>query len=472
MRNVCFTVLFLCFITNAGYAQQDTIPAENENDLKVISGFHLIGNKVTRERVILREMTLKKGDTLTVYAFNLAMQTSRNNLMNTSLFNFVTVDRLDLDSLHVLIYVSVTERWYTWPFPIFSLAETNFNTWWENKRFDRINYGIDITRYNFRGRNEKLKLKVQMGFTEQVALQYRVPFFNRNQTAGFNVEFSYSRNHEVNYGSLNNDRLFYKDSENYIRQNYGAGLSFYFRRKFFETSTIGINYNQVKVSDTVLLLNPNYLRNSGGSSEFLTLSYFYVHDRRNNKNYTLTGYYISAGVSKTGLGLLDSEVDLLDIHFGARKYWQLGKRVYFSGSLNAWQGINDNQPYILQGGLGYSDKSTIRSYELYVIDGQQMGIVKSQLRYELIAPKTFEIPFLPVTKFKKFHYSVYLGVFTDAGYVRDNDVIPENRLANEFQYGSGISLDWVTYYDLVWRTEYSINKYGEHGFFLHFVAPI
>jgi hypothetical protein len=101
-----------------------------------------------------------------------------------------------------------------------------------------------------------------------------------------------------------------------------------------------------------------------------------------------------------------------------------------------------------------------------------MGVAKSQLRYELVAPTTVNLPYVMVNKFKKFHYSIYLGIFTDVGYARDRGVIPNNPLANDWQYGSGVSIDWVTYYDIVFRTEYSVNKFGEHGLFLHFVSPI
>lgn len=461
-------LLLMCFFLMKANAQNDSVAAE----VYVINGFEITGNKVTKDRIILREITFQVGDTLDAVRLTEAITNSRNNLRNTSLFNFVSISQLQLTDTLVLIYVNVTERWYTWPFPIFSLAETNFNTWWKNREFNRINYGMDITRYNFRGRNEKLRLKLQLGFTEQIALQYRVPQFNKKQTVGFNVGFSYSRNHEVNYISKNNDREFYKDSDKYIRQLYGAGISFTFRRAYFERHSVSMNFNHLFVSDTVVEINPNYLKGGKNVNDFITLSYSFVKDKRNNKNYALKGYYLSAGATKKGLGLLNSGIDLLDLHLGYRKYWQVGKRWYTAGSVQTWMAVNDDQPYALQNGLGYGDKSTIRSYEFYVIDGQQMGIAKAQLRYELLKPKSMEVPFLPAEKFKKFHLSLYLGVFTDVGYVNDNNIIPENRLANELQYGSGVSFDIVTYYDLVWRSEYSINKFGEHGFFLHFVAPI
>ena len=43
--------------------------------------------------------------------------------------------------------------------------------------------------------------------------------------------------------------------------------------------------------------------------------------------------------------------------------------------------------------------------------------------------------------------------------------------SNEFLYGYGLGIDFVTYYDIVFRVEFSANKFGETGLFLHFNAP-
>ena len=44
-------------------------------------------------------------------------------------------------------------------------------------------------------------------------------------------------------------------------------------------------------------------------------------------------------------------------------------------------------------------------------------------------------------------------------------------LANTFLWSSGVSLDYVTYYDKLLRIEFSINHLGEKGVFLHFSNP-
>jgi hypothetical protein len=70
--------------------------------------------------------------------------------------------------------------------------------------------------------------------------------------------------------------------------------------------------------------------------------------------------------------------------------------------------------------------------------------------------------------------ALYLGFHSDIGYVLEpnNHETNGNQLPNRLLWGNGIGFDIVTYYDRVMRMEYSINHLGEHGFFLHFLAPI
>ena len=74
--------------------------------------------------------------------------------------------------------------------------------------------------------------------------------------------------------------------------------------------------------------------------------------------------------------------------------------------------------------------------------------------------------------FDKFHYSLFLNAFGDAGYAIDNLNAATNPLANKLQYSYGLGLDFVSYYDLVIRFEGSINALKEPGFYINFTKPI
>jgi len=64
------------------------------------------------------------------------------------------------------------------------------------------------------------------------------------------------------------------------------------------------------------------------------------------------------------------------------------------------------------------------------------------------------------------------NVFADLGYVAQLSPDTSSKLQNKLLNGTGLGLDFVTYYDLVFRLEYGMNHLKETGWFIHFVAPI
>ncbi|MBO9683259.1 MAG: hypothetical protein J7502_11425, partial [Flavisolibacter sp.] len=56
--------------------------------------------------------------------------------------------------------------------------------------------------------------------------------------------------------------------------------------------------------------------------------------------------------------------------------------------------------------------------------------------------------------------------FVNSGYVYKTSR-GENNLTNRFIYSGGIGLDVVTYNDFVIKIEWSFNRLGENGLYLH-----
>ena len=106
------------------------------------------------------------------------------------------------------------------------------------------------------------------------------------------------------------------------------------------------------------------------------------------------------------------------------------------------------------------------------MDGQNYFLFKSNLKFTLLPQKEVRMPFIPLSKFATIPYAFYLNLYSDFGYVKDDLYFEGNALNNSLQYSYGCGIDFVTYYDLVFRFEYSINKLGETGFFVHFTSPI
>lgn len=392
---------------------------------------------------------------------------SRENLLNTSLFNFVTIDTIRTDTVKMNIQITLIERWYLWPAPIFELADRNFNVWWTNgRKLSRTDYGFNIVRYNFRGRKETLKLKLQWGYNVETAFSYTIPYVNKKQTLGMEFKAGYLRNHEITYITEQNQQVFYKDSATYMRKRYEIGFSLLYRKDIITFNRLEVKYNYLSIQDTILKLNPDYFLGKS-SINYLSLYYKYEIDQRDSRYYPLNGQYFSAEFLKNGLSFkLSSDYVMLNYKY----YSQIYNRWYVASGLKIKLASYDKPPYVLQKGLGYIDM--VRGYEYYVIDGQRYGLLKSELKYQLVPTRVTQIPFIKNSKFAKFHYTIYVNGYVDAGYVEDLYYFENNPLTNTFLIGGGLSLNYVTYYDKVLRIEYSINRMGETGLFFNVITPI
>jgi hypothetical protein len=107
-----------------------------------------------------------------------------------------------------------------------------------------------------------------------------------------------------------------------------------------------------------------------------------------------------------------------------------------------------------------------------VIDGQHYGLLKTSLRWAILPFRKVKLKFLKSNKFNTLPLAFYANFNFDMGYVMDNQFNKGNPLAGSLLLGGGLGIDVITFYDISWRAEYSINKNFEHGFFLHFTKHI
>ncbi len=457
-------LFFLFNWCNFSFSQTDT------SRINVVKEIKIIGNKTTKENIIIREIPFKIGDTILVSKIKQILERTESNLLNTLLFNFVTVEPVYFDETLLSIYITVEERWYWWPIPIFNVEESNFNTWWVDKNLEKINYGLFLAKENFRGRKETIAFKFQAGYTEQVGLRYSIPYINKNKTNGLSIRLSYSRNHEANYNITNNVIDYYRTDTAYVKKEIQANIGYEIRPKLYNKHIFQAEYTNVQVADSVILLNKDYLSEVKNNMQFITLYYTFKRDTRNFKSYPTTGYYFDFNLVKDGVGVLDEQLNSLYSTSQIRKYWQLSDRFYFSGLIKSKISIKNN-PYYFYNSIGFTN-DFIRGYELYVINGEHSILTKTQLRYALVKEKIFKINSIPADKFNKIPLAIYLGTYFDSGYVNSKINSKNNSLMNSALYGGGVSIDFVSYYDAVLRLEYSINKLNETGLYIHFIAPI
>jgi hypothetical protein len=122
-------------------------------------------------------------------------------------------------------------------------------------------------------------------------------------------------------------------------------------------------------------------------------------------------------------------------------------------------------------GIGYSP-NFIRGYELNVVEGQQTIVHKNSLRFTLLNLQYDISNYMPIDGFSIFPVRLFLSANYDHGFVNDRSRLIENqRLTNTYLFGYGLGLDLVTFYDMVFRLEYSINNQNQSILFFNFRAP-
>lgn len=429
------------------------------------------GNRITREKILMREMTFREGDLIPHDRLAHELERSKSNIWNLTLFNFVELDTCHYTADEIDVVLRVTERWYVWPIPFVEFADRNLREWWETKRWDRLDYGTLVKWSNFRGMNENLVLHLRFGFNNRYELRYEIPFLDRRQQWGIEFKGAYEQAHEVAYGSEGNKRVFYKNPHRHIRKEAIGAITPRYRPSLYDLHKLELTFTHAWIIDSVAALQPEYFGARENTSSYFSIEYELERDVTDYTNYPLKGYQIEFRFRKDGMRIFDSPIDLWSFELEYRKYWQLYKRLYFAHAQKIKVSSTNDQPYSLQRGLGY-EKDFVRGYELYVIDGQHYGLIKTSLRFALLPMRKVKLKFIPSEKFNTLPLALYLNLNMDAGYVIDRQFEQGNPLSNTFLWGGGLGLDIVTFYDIEWRFEYSLNKQLEHGFFVHFTKHI
>jgi len=441
-------------------------------DFVVLRKVFLYGNKRTKDRIILREMDLQVGDTIFLANADTTLKTNRNRVYNTRLFNEVTLTLLPDSGHYNSLLVEVTERWYIFPIPIFELADRSFNEWWynQNRKLNRINYGVRFSDKNFRGRKEELRLIVQGGFTNKLGVGYTVPYLNRKQTWGLDIDVNYDQNKQISYRTLENKQQFLKNDD-LLRERIRAGITFFLRKSFFGTHSFNLKFNSMSVADTIVKLNPNFAQSGQNKQRYLQLAYEFTFDKRDVRAYAHKGYYINFSYEQRGFTRWD-DVNLSVFELSLSQYKPLGRNFFFASLSKGKAFLPERIPYFNIRALGY-DQDYVRGYDLYVVDAQSFVLQRLTFRKKLYERELHIHSYLPAKQFSKIPLAIYLNAYYDLGYAYSPTVFQGNQyLSNELLRGGGVGVDVVTYYDTVIRFEYSVNKMLENRIYLAFTTDI
>ncbi|HSZ24830.1 MAG TPA: BamA/TamA family outer membrane protein [Cytophagaceae bacterium] len=436
----------------------------------IIKEIVIAGNSITKEKIILREMGIKKGDTIVTNTMDGRLAWIKNRIFNTTLFLSVDLN-LTGDSIYKVLYINLRERFYFTPFLAGGLGDRNFNEWWQDRHhaLNRIDYGLNLKIRNIVGLNHTLRLKATTGFNQKAEVSYAVPYIDKKLKTGLIVNAQMVFNKQVAFETYQH-KLNYIETNGYGRKKFNIGFFFTRRNKFYSFHQLGPYFQYTTVQDTIAQSNPNYFLNGATFQRSYGAKYIFTRDRRDYIYYPLKGHYLKTELDFQHLVSVKT-LDVASLRVEYAQYIPFKKNLFFASGIRIKVSNPSVQPYYSQRGLGYN-REWVSGYERYVIDGQSYALLKTNLRWQILSIKP-TLKFISLKKFRTVPLRMYLKVYSDQGYVVDNTYNPYNNfLSNRLLVGGGVGLDIVTYYDIVTRIECSVNGLGQAGIFLNLKAGL
>ncbi len=429
----------------------------------------LVGNHVTRERILRAELDVREGDTLALADLAARLEANRRRLFNLQLFHTVLVQASCQGNGQLVLLFVVQERLYTFPVPIFSIADRNLRAWLDRPdRWRRLDYGIHLVRNNFRGRNELVTANLQLGFNRKYELFYEAPGLGRARRVGVGAAISFAQSRSVDYRTLADRLVAYRADDAFPVQRFYASGGLRLRHTVQFLTAFDVSYHREEILDSVRFYDPNYFLGRT-QREFLDFSLVSTLNQRNTFAYPLTGQYVQ-GLLVHRVFLNPGLPDLTTLRLVYDHYFSLGHGFYYAFELNGQLRLTRALAYADARALGYD--ALVRGYDAYVVDGRHYGLVQQGLSYRLFRASEIRLRALNNPKVNTIPLVAYLNLFADAGYVVAPAALPENQLPNRLLRSVGLGLHLVTYYDRVFTLEYTLNGLGQTGYFFRTTFPI
>jgi outer membrane protein assembly factor BamA len=465
-----YGIAILCLFYGIASNAQPSVPDSSafpttENKARseaffIVGEIVITGNKHTKDYIVTRELPFKTGDSVQLPELVKQFEIAREQLINTHLFLEAVVAVKSIRGYIVDVAIDIKERWYIFPIPYIKPVDRNLAEWAkQGYGADRLNYGFKFIHYNMSGRNDKLRLWLITGYSKQLQFQYDQPYADKTLKHGYRVGLAYADNKEINYATINNQQQFtdtlsgFKTWSGYIEYDYRPGL-----RTFH---ALRLSYTRLNMDKDVLKLNPKYYKNGVNKIDLPEISYTLKYYNVDYIPYPLKGWMGEVSLLKRGI---HPYTEMWQLSARYNKAMDLGKK----WSVN-WEGqgilkVPFDQPFYNSSMFGYHD-FYLRGLEKYVIDGVAGFLARQTIRKELLR---FNVPtFISSTTHDRIPFTIYAKAFTDMGYSH-NKSFPENSLTNKMLYTTGFGIDVVTFYDFVFRFDYSFNQLGQNGLFLHF----
>ena len=430
VRLAC-VLLAACAFLRGEARGQDTLAAPRglhgfPDSAFIVSHIVFSGNLETKDFVIKREMSIKPGD----YITRNLLEYNENRIYSLGLFNRVQISVIPgTDSLAVL-NVSVSERWYVFPFPIVGIKDRDWSKWY---------YGFGIIHNNFRGRGEKIYTTVVFGYDPSFRLTYRNPFLSEDGTDFLELSFGYNKVH-------NRSPSVQSANPNFDEIHWSGSVTLGKRFALNHTLWLTGGYESIATPDA----DPPTTFSPDGRDQYPIFSLGYGYDSRDLKEYPNFGS--SVRVTATKLGFFGADYDMSRYAVDLRKFVPIATRLVLGGRGFTDLAAGGPSPSYNRVYFGYGER--IRGHFKEVVEGENIMGTSLELRYLLFNPIYPHIDFLPA-EFSIWRFAIAVTAFADAGTVWFRGT---PLALDRFSKGYGGGINFLLPYSIVLRTEYAFNE--------------
>ncbi len=456
------------------------LPAQDPMRILTIGTIAIEGAEKTRHQVILNEMVLLLGDSISADQVEATLQRSEQNIYNLALFNEVTIESYELHGeLHLI--VKVTERWYLFGSPYLQVEERNSYDLVEALTaldFHRLVYGASVEWRNITGRNETLFFFGQLGFSQRLRLDLILPTLSRNRI-GHRLGIGFRNQHEIIIGTENGRAQWRRVETEPLIRVWNGYIGARRRIGLYKTLYARLSYDHIRMSDSLYAFSlenqaPGTLTSADGLEYYPSLTVQFFEDQRDYRGFPLSGWKYQllgrwsgmiSGVSTTGFGKIGATW---------AHHLPIGQRFNFSYGTQHLFSIGDSIPFFAKSFLGISQSefigvsTNLRGYEPYAISTTYMGIFKTEWKYAIIPRQILHFEEIPYRRFQDLQIGLYLSMFADVAYLRDeafNGV--DQTMHRQLLSGYGVGLNVIGFYDMLLRVEYTRNHLNQGGLYFH-----
>ncbi|MBE0645373.1 MAG: BamA/TamA family outer membrane protein [Bacteroidetes bacterium] len=422
------TIFFLA-AASLLHAQEDAVDLPLP-PAPVINGFAVLGNETTRPEIILREISLKVGDTINVEEVEYA----KSRIYSLGLFNRVDISWPPLDS--TILLIEVDERWFLYPVPIVNLVDRDWDKW---------NFGLGVKHENLRGRNEKLFVGGALGYNPWASISYGNPWvLGEDGRSAFFSETS------AGYSSVENKSRASRGEGPNFREIHFAGFQTLGKRfSPYHSVWMSAGYSYIEVTDK----REGRTLSPGGIDRYITLSAGAQHDTRNLKEYPTSGIYAGAAIAKKGIGIGD--VDMMAYVLDMRVYKPLYKDVSLALRALTQLSSGPSIPNYEHFYYGFSERQ--RGHFEEEREGENLFGAFAELRIPIVPQLYLYVPEVPIKQFRTWKLGLYGALFFDTGIAWNKGDRP---LIGRIPHGYGAGLHFLLPYGTVFRVDRAWDESG------------